>query len=158
MACFGTCVAHRAAAFVDRAAAGSLAFIRRAFGIARYHAHPRQCDVELFGGDLRHGGDDALADFHLAGADSHGAVRIEAQPLIESAVGVEAAGQLGGRAHDAAFAGASSRAARCTALMMRVCVPQRHRLRASACLMSSSVGSGLRPSSAAAVMMTPLMQ
>ena len=150
---FGACISDCAAAVVDRAAAGGVAFVRRQRGVACHHAHARQCNIEFLGCDLRHRGDDTLANLDLAGVNRHAPIRIETQPLVEPGVDDEAAGKLGGRAHVC-----SSFAARCTALMMRTCVPQRHRLRTSASLISPSLGSEFRASKAAAVMMTPLMQ
>ena len=49
-------------------------------------------------------------------------------------------------------------AARLTARTMRACVPQRHRLLASAFLISASVGFLFLASKAAACMIMPLMQ
>ena len=49
-------------------------------------------------------------------------------------------------------------AARWIALMMRVCVPQRHRLLAMALRICSSLGCGTRASSCLAVMIIPLLQ
>ena len=52
----------------------------------------------------------------------------------------------------------SSSAARLTARMMLMCVPQRHLSPASASLISASVGFFLSRRNAAAVMIQPLMQ
>ena len=53
----------------------------------------RERQVELFGGDLRERGQDALAELDLAGEYRGGAVGVDAEPRIEHAVGVQAAGQ-----------------------------------------------------------------
>ena len=47
--------------------------------------------IEFFRRDLRQRGEDALAEFDLAGEDGDGAVRIDAQPGIEPAVARQAA-------------------------------------------------------------------
>ena len=155
VACLGAGVTERSAAFVDRAAARGVAFVGGQHGVAGDHTHLRQRNIEFLGGDLRHRGDHTLTDLDFAGKDRKRAVGFELQPLVELAVGIETARQFDRRIHFAAF---RSAAARCTALIMRVWVPQRQRLRVSACLMSSSVGSGLAASNAADDMITPERQ
>ena len=51
--------------------------------------------VEFLGGDLRQRGDDALTEFHLAGAHRRAAIGRDADPGIEHAVAVEATRQGG---------------------------------------------------------------
>src|SRR6185436_14274001 len=113
-------------------------------------------------------GADALAELYLAGENGHRAVRLDAQPAVQHAVAIEAPGQLcscrlsqrnfreEGEANDQpgtcleelsagkSRAHAISFAAFCTARTMRLCEAQRHRWPFSACLISSSVGFGLR--------------
>ena len=144
--------------------------------------------IELFGGDLLQRREDALAELDLAGEDGRGAVGVDAQPRIEPAVGLQAAGQplrasCASRS-DGASENAStmppiplvnerrvrigafmvrssrsiSRAARITAPTIRLWVPQRQRLPASASFTSASVAFGLRSSSSFADMIMPLMQ
>jgi hypothetical protein len=124
-------------------------------------------DVEFVGHDLRQRGEDALAEFHLAGEHGDGAVRADAQPGVEASVGVEAAGQgrrrlrvqaaereqheqraalQQGAARDGGVHhSALSAAARRIALRMRVWVPQRQRLSAIALRIWSSLGAACGP-------------
>src|SRR6185295_4448287 len=106
------------------------------------------------------------ADLDLAGRDLNDAVRAEPQPLRQPPVGLQAARQRRPAAVDnviaetwaSAHGVASSFAARSTARTMRLCAPQRQRLRSSASRTCASVGLGLRRKSAAAATMMPEMQ
>ena len=179
---------QRQPAVLDRLAAGGQALVGRLAGVAGDHREPRERQVELLRRDLRERGQDALAEFDLAGEHRRGAVGVDAEPGIEPAVALQAAGQaaaagrlrskVGGREregeHDAAsplvklrrervgaFMVRSSPcrwAARSTAPMMRLWVPQRQRLPASACRTSASFARGLRSSNSLADMIMPLMQ
>src|SRR5262249_39316854 len=127
----------------------------------------------------------ALAELDLAGEHDGGAIGIDAQPGIEHAISLQAAGQpccllrqaglsQRERNHNRAEAGAElppcehwsvhgqplplSWAARNTARMMRPWVPQRQRLPASAARTSSSLGGVVRSRSGLADMIMPLMQ
>ena len=91
----GAGVAQRGARFLHRHAARGDLLVRAGGGAGGHHAHACKGQVEFFGGDLRQGGDDALADFDLAGVHRHAAVGVEFEPLPEAAVDVQAAGQLG---------------------------------------------------------------
>ena len=126
---------HRGAADLDRLAAGGVPLVGRAARVAGHDREPRQRNIQLFGGDLRDGGDDALAEFDLAAEHGDRAVGVEAHPAVEPRIGLEALRQDRG-AHRAAPA------ARLIARRMRTCVPQRHRLRSRACAISASVGAG----------------
>src|SRR5262249_9667362 len=165
-------------------AAGGLPFIGGAAGVGRDHGHLRERHVQLLGRDLGERRDDALPKLHLAGEDRHLAVGADADPGIEHAVGLEAAWQPGPllaeckawceaeRQDDAAEAGCEitprervhdhvlplAWTARRTARTMRLWVPQRQRLLASAARTSCSLGRGVRLSSSAAVMIMPLAQ
>ena len=155
---FSAHLAQRRTTLLDRAAARGRTFVRAYGCIGRHHAYPRVIDVELVGRDLRHRGDDALANFHLARAYRDRAIRINPQPAVEPPVGIERGRKAGGwRAHRGVPA-AMLRAARWIARTMRVCVPQRQRLRSSAARISSSPGFGFLSSSALALMMMPLAQ
>ena len=67
-----------------------------------------------------------------------------------------AAGELGSVHVQAPFT--AMPAARCTARTTRLCVPQRHKLAASACLICASVGLGFTSSNALADIIMPLVQ
>src|SRR5207302_98360 len=113
----------------------------------------------------------ALPQLDFAGEDRDRAVGVDAEPRVEHAVVVEAAGQRGGlrlaeriggerKRDDQRAAGlqeiaarerglhAISFAARCTARTMRLCEAQRHRWSFNASLISRSLGRGLPSSSA----------
>ena len=95
----------------------------------RDHADAASVDVELVGGDLRQRGQDALADLDLAGGDLDAAVRRETRShLRQPRVGAQAPGHGPGHRLGAALSG-DAFAARSTARTMRLCAPQRHRLR-----------------------------
>ena len=87
---------QRRAAVLDRLAAGGHAFVGRPLGVARNHPHPVERQVEFLRGDLRQGGENALAEFDLAGRDRGNAVGADANPGVEQAVIRKAAGQPGG--------------------------------------------------------------
>ena len=175
-----------AAAF-DRQTTCGHAFVRRACGIRGHHVDALIGDIQFVGSDLRQRRQYTLADFAFAGVDGDFAVGVDAYPAVEHTVVVEVARQRracllcnsdgpgkteGGndnatlleefaavelsRNHAApAFA---VTAARCTARTIRLCVPQRHRLPASAFLMSATLGLGLLSSKAFADMIMPLVQ
>ena len=65
----------------------------RAAGVAGDHVDARERQIELLGGDLRERGQDALPELDLAGEHGGVAVGVDAQPGIEHAVGLQAAGQ-----------------------------------------------------------------
>ena len=113
-------------------------------------------DVQLLGRDLRQGGENALADFDLAGRKPHAARFLEADPGAEQRIVEQALRQvLGGRGHSGAPIEAPARA---TARMIRLCTPQRQRWRSSAAAISLRLGRGLRASSAAAEIRMPERQ
>ena len=142
--------------------------------------------VEFLGRDLGERGQDTLAELDLAGEDGRGAVGVDADPAVELAVVLQAARQPGRLLreselrieregdHDRAEPGGEltsidggsvhgqvlplAWAARSTARMMRLWVPQRQRLPSSAARTSCSLGRGLRSSSSFADMIMPLMQ
>ena len=179
---FGGRETQRGPGVLDRLTAGRHSLVRGAAGVAGNHIDPRERQIELFGGDLRERGDDALPQLHLAGEDGRAAVCVDADPGIQLAIAIEATGEpllfLCGdriereREHDsaetlgeiAAIDGDGhhvlpiSLAARSTARTIRLCVPQRQRFAASAWRTSFSVGFGLRSSSALALMIMPLTQ
>ncbi len=62
-------------------------------GVAGDHRDARERQVELFGRDLRERGQDALAELDLAGEDGGGAVGIDAEPGVEHAIVLQAAGK-----------------------------------------------------------------
>ena len=140
------------AAELDRLAAGGIALVRRQVGVAGADGDALHRHVEFVGGDLRHGGEHALAELDAAGADQHFAGRGEGDPAVESRIVVERAGE--GCVHDGAPARISA-AALATARMMRLCVPQRQILSSSAAAISARVGDGFLSSSALAVITMP---
>src|SRR5205807_6862868 len=103
------------------------------------------------------GSQDTLADFDFTAADRNRAVAVHTQPLRKSRVFLEASGPLepgfGNGVH-----GAIPLAARSTARTMRLCDPQRHKLRSSASRTSRSVGPLFFARSAAALIRMPLVQ
>src|SRR6185295_5621705 len=84
---------QRRATVLDRLAARGHAFVRRLLCIARNHLYTGERQVELLRRDLRQSSHDALAELDLAGADRGVAVGADANPGIEQAVVVEAAGE-----------------------------------------------------------------
>src|SRR5262245_46489009 len=161
-----------------------MTLVRSAAGVARDHLDPRQRQIELFRRDLRERGEDALPQFHLARENGGAALGIDADPSIEPAVVLQASGESllsarklrmerernddgtesGGKFPTIESGAVHVRvlpracAARSTARTMRLWVPQRQRLPASAARTSCSLGRGLRSSSSFADMIMPLMQ
>src|SRR5205807_5093347 len=183
LARLGAGEAQRGAALLHRQAARGLPFVWRERRVAVDDGDAFQIELELVGCDLRQRGADALAQLDLAAEDRHAAIRVDAQPGVQHAVAVEAAGQARrgslrerkpgseGKADDqrpasleelaAGRARAHERicfAARCTARTMRLCEAQRHRWPFSACLIWRAVGARLRSSSALADITMPLPQ
>jgi hypothetical protein len=89
---FGARESQRGAALLHGEAAGGLALVRRARGVAVDDVDALEIHVELVGGDLRERGADALSELDLAGEDGDASLRIDAQPRVEPPVVVEAAG------------------------------------------------------------------
>lgn len=155
LAHFGANMSQRAAGLLDRKAARGDAFVRAGCGRGADHFDAADIDVELVRGDLGQRRDDALADLDLAGRDRDAAVAGEPHPGRQSWIGHEADRQFRRRGRHGL---AISEAARSTARTMRLCDPQRHRLRSSAVLTSASVGDGLCFSRAAALIRIPETQ
>ena len=149
-------IAQRDAGFLDRAAARSHALVGTARSIGRRKSHAFECDVEFIGDHLHQHREYALADLDLARENGDRAVGVEPQPAVEHAVVLEAARQLARCSSRSAHA--ASPTTRRMARRMRWCVPQRHRLPASASRISVSPGLGLASSRAFADMMMPLAQ
>ena len=84
---------QRGSALLHRLAAGGHAFIRTTRGVRGNHFDALVIDIEFIGGDLGERGQDALPQLHLAGKNGHRAVGINAQPAIEHAIVLQAAGQ-----------------------------------------------------------------
>ena len=184
----GAGVAQRCAAVLDRLTAGRHAFVGREGGVAGNHFDALQVDVKFVGDDLCQRRGDALAQLDLAGEHGDRAIGVDRQPAVEHAVVLQAAWQLrtrgllrrglidrrkreGDRESRAGLQKAAARriagdtavhvialAARLMARTMRLCVPQRHRLPASASTMSASVGLGVTSSRALACMIMPAVQ
>ena len=94
--------AQRDAARLHRLAAGGIALVRRAVGVARADGYALKRDIELFGGDLGHRGEHALAEFDASSRKLDLARRGEIQPSIEAGIIGEHARQrhgnvMGGR-------------------------------------------------------------
>ena len=75
--------AHRAARHFDRQRRRRVELVRTVGRVARQHDDAVERQVELLGGDLADGGDDALPHLDLAGGDAHGAVGLETDPAVE---------------------------------------------------------------------------
>ena len=183
-ASLGACHAQGRAAVLDRLAAGSLTLVRRLAGVAGDHPDASERQIDLLGGDLREGGENTLTQFDLSREDGRGAVGIYANPAVEPAIVLQAPGQpflTQGKIgiereshHERTKPGGETAsresgsvhpqvlplawAARSTARMIRLWVPQRQRLPASAARTSGSFGRGLRSSSSFADMIMPLVQ
>ena len=153
-------VAQRAAGLLDRETARGNALVGARGGRSADHLHAGQIDIEFVGGDLRQRGHDALSDLDLARRHRHLSRVREFQPRRQFRVRGKADRQFGrgGRGGLPVHPAAISFAARSTARTMRLCEPQRQRLRSSASLTSRSVGDGFRFNSAAALIRMPEMQ
>ena len=145
----GRRLAQRAPAAHHREAPGGDALVERVVGVGGPHAHAGKGDVELVGGDACERADEALAELRLAGEDGHRVGFVDAHPRVEIGIRGERRGKP---AHERAAA------ARRTARITRQCDPQRQRCGSSAARISSSLGSGLRSSSATAPMIIPAVQ
>ena len=76
---------QRLAAVLDREAARGHAFIRTVCGAGRKDSYFLEAHIQLFGGDLRQRGRDALAELDLAAGDGDGAVGLEMNALRKPA-------------------------------------------------------------------------
>ena len=88
--------AQRRAAVLHRQAACCHALIGGERGVARDDLQALEIDIQLIGNDLRQRRQNALAQLHLAGEHGHRAIGVDAQPAIQAAVAVQAAGQHSG--------------------------------------------------------------
>ncbi len=161
-------------------AAGRRALIGRKRGVAFDQRDPLDRATQFLGGHLRNRDAQALSEIDLATEDRDAAVGTDREEAVDF-VGIERLAErpfgggctLGGgaaaqrEADNQCAAGLQEIATRgnhfdpaatSTALTMRWCVPQRHRLPPSACFTSSRVGRGFLPSSAAALITMPGMQ
>ena len=143
--------ADRSAADRDRIATRREAFARTDIGLARHQPHLFETHVEFLGGDLAERGQDALADLDLATADANAVLVLECDPLRQDRI-VDQALRQSVRDHDA------TPAARATARITRLCMPQRQRCGSSAATMSARLGLELFASSAAAETRMPERQ
>ena len=148
-----------AAGLLHRKTARGDAFVGAARRRGADHLHPADIDIEFVGGDLGECRHDALADLHLSRRDHHLSLGREPDPRRQHRVGREADGQFrggggGGTCHDAAI----SAAARNTARTIRLCEPQRQRLRSSAAFTCVLEGFGFCINSAAALIRMPETQ
>jgi hypothetical protein len=89
---------HRAARYFDRERRRRIELVRAVGGVARQHDDTIEGQVELLGGDLADGGDDALPHLDLAGGDAHGAIGLEMDPAVEPRI-VDQAGRQWARVH-----------------------------------------------------------
>src|SRR6202035_2178369 len=150
---FSTGLPDRAARLLHRKAARGDPLIGAVGRRRPDYLHPADIDVEFVGGDLGQRGDDALADLYLARRERQMPFGREPDPRRQFWVCRKIDRQFwrrgGGRggAHGVAI----SAAARSTARTMRLCEPQRHKLRSSAPLTSASDGFGFCFNSAAAL-------
>src|SRR5882724_2753172 len=145
------------AGILNREAARGHPFVRAEGSIGRNHANALERYPQLLRGDLGEGGQDPLADFHLAAEDRDRAVAFEPQPLGKPRALLETAGTPEAGVGDGVHV-RSPAATRNTARTMRLCEPQRHKLRSKAARTSLSVGVGFLARSAAALIRMPLVQ
>ena len=118
------------------------------------HADAIDRDVQLLGADPRDRGAQALSVLDLPGEQRDRLPAVDPDPGIECGVCGETAGQLCLALCD----GGHAPAARWIARRTRGWVPHRHRCGSSASVISSSLGSGLRSSSARAPTTIPAVQ
>jgi len=147
---------QRRARVLDREATRGNPFVGAARGVGRDHANTLERDPQLLGGNLGERCQDTLPDLDLSAEDRHRAVALDPQPLGEPRILLQARGPpdpVGNRVHDRTCA-----AARITARTIRLCDPQRHRLRSSAARTSLALGLGFFARSAAALIRMPLVQ
>ena len=157
--------------------------VGRQRGIALDHRDPVDADAELFGGHLRNRDAQTLAEIDLARVNRHRAIGVDGDEAVDLA-GVERLAERAvaaralregrsrnGETDDQRTAGLQEFAARqrrvhavalpeARSIARRIlsCVPQRHRLPASACCASSRLRFGLRASAAAPVITMPVTQ
>ena len=175
-------VAQLHAADLDGEAAPGRALVGRERSVALDELDHGQRHVELLGDHLQQRSRDAGAEVDLAGIDRHHALGIDreegvdlggcdrlARALCDCLTGSarkREADDQGAAALEHVASGSMNGhgclphalAARLTALTMRACVPQRHRLLASASLTCASVGFLFFVRNAADSMIMPLMQ
>ena len=182
-ACRRRGLAQLHAADLNGQAAPGLALVGREQGVALDHVDAVHRHVELVGDDLLQRRIDAGAQLDLAGIDRHLAAVVDRQEGIDLGEDDRLGAGLrhgslksaGKREADDQRAGTDERVAagnlhihgrlpyaaadaRLTARTMRAWVPQRHRLLASAVLMSASLGFLFLVSKSAPCMIMPLMQ
>src|SRR6266404_575351 len=83
--------AQRRAAILDRLAAERDTLVRGPAGVAGDHVDAPERQIELLGRDLGERRQDTLPELDLAGGHGRAAVRVDADPGIEHAVGLQAA-------------------------------------------------------------------
>ncbi len=176
--------AQLAAALEDRQVRRGQPLVRRARGVAHDHFDLAERNVELVGGELHERGARAGAEIDLADKNRDLVVGRNGEPGVDRFLGDRlrraqcvGTGGVGEREADSQNAARlqedaaverclmdchgclpHAAAARFTAATMRLWVPQRHRLSASAARMSVSLGLLFFSRSAADVMIMPLMQ
>src|SRR5260221_1328393 len=175
--------ANSASALLDRLAAKSVLLIWSLRRVGGNDADLVESDIELLRRDLRQRGQDPLPEFGLAGEDRHRPIRLQTDPTFQLPIVAQAERHIcrhlakyrrgwqrkgrkhhterlrdmpAGKPHDAHRTG--SMATLRTALTIRLWVPQRQSWSASASLISSSLGFGLRSSRALAAMIMPFEQ
>ena len=89
--------ANGAARYGNRIAARGESLPRAGRGLARDDPQPGRGDIQLFSGDLRQRGEDALADLDLAGRKPHAARFLEADPCAEQRIVQQALRQAAAR-------------------------------------------------------------
>ena len=129
----GAGLPHGHGAGLDRHAARGVTLVRRYHGYAGADRDAAHGHIKLVGGDLRHRGEYALAEFDAAGVDGDLAGRGKRDPAVEHRVIVQHRWQHGGIHY---FAPRITAAAFSTARMMRLCEPQRQMLPSSASAIS----------------------
>ena len=152
--------ANGAARYGNRIAARGESLPRAGRRLARDDPQPRRGDIQLFSGDLRQRGEDALADLDLAGRKPHAARFLEADPCAEQRIVQQTVRQAAARTRVRRGHGSAPicAPARAIARMIRLCAPQRQRWRSRAAAISLLLGRGLRASSAAAEIKMPERQ
>ena len=152
----GAHMAQGAARILHREASRGNPFIGAVGSAGGQHANAGQGYTQAIRYQLRQRRADALAQIHLAAAHADKAISMNAQPMPQARVGLEAGRQGGLWRH----AGASciTWAARSTARTMRLWLPHRHRCLSNARRTSVSPGLGFLRSNSVAVIKMPERQ
>ena len=171
-ACLGSGLAHLRTGQHDGQAAKSANLVRAQIGVTHDQLDVGNRHIQLFGNHLGQSGAHTGAQLDLAGVKRDHAIGRDLEPSIDLGktrisgllgqhgrqAQAEADHHAGRGLEECAPLHAATPAALRTAEMMRMWVPQRHRLASSAALIWSSVGLGVFFKKATVVITMPLMQ